>query len=906
MKAINLWKSLMLSAALLTAGAMTSCENETEGGDFKAEISTSLASNTPSVKAGQELEFTVTSNASWTATVEDPDQILTITPTSGKSGKTTVTATFAEGAQNGQKAAVTFSAASNVSGMTFYEKLLVTFYVKGDVVLSDEYMITNANELTAGEYYMAGYGKDGAEGNPDLFAEGPYHLWDGKQVSNDKANLETTNYRYADGVLTKVGTYGDPVLVTLEEGEGNSFYIKYNDQYLSTGDYDKGSLVLGSTKYAWEVSQLSDVEGYSDAVGIMMTGSNGTRFLGTGKAGSAMIRVYNSTNNFQGGLVFFTTKVTLEVEKGEPAETVHAGTADDPYSVADAIAKAKETGATATTDAYYIKGYVKTITENYAAQYGNATFSIVDDLNSNGASFGAYRVLYLNNQKWTDGQAVLSLGDEVILCGKIINYMGNTPQVANNTDGYLYQIVSTGHEVPEPDETPDSVVFESDDIFVCTADVSADGVYTLGANSTFNGKKATGFKLGTGSKVGKFTSGAVGVTGDHTLTLYGGAWNNAPGTLKVSVNGGGSVEGTAEYALAQNAGVKGNAPFTLTVNEGDKYTFQLKGLTATSTITFESVTDAYRVVVAGIHLDGYTGGGTVEPEPEQPGDYKHAGTEADPFSVADAIAKAKETGTTATSETYYISGKITSIKYTYSAQYGTATFDVVDDSSTTPFTAYAIKYFNNEKWVEGNTQINVGDEVVFAGKIVNYGGNTPETAQNSGYLVKLNGDTGNGGGTVEPEPEQPEPGQGGVDVLNNAFTGVGTVTVYTDWSGKTGTSGAVYAGRSAGDSGTIQLRSSGSNEGVVTTASGGKVTKIAVKWNDKTNAARTLDVYAKNSAYSSAADLFNSSNQGTKVATFKMTDGDQEIEINGDYTFIGFRSTSSALYLDEVKITWEK
>ena len=159
-----------------------------------------------------------------------------------------------------------------------------------------------------------------------------------------------------------------------------------------------------------------------------------------------------------------------------------------------------------------------------------------------------------------------------------------------------------GTTEPEPGEN----IFESDAAFVCSKDDSDNGVYTLSTskgNTTFNGEVATGFRLGTSGKVGKFVSAAVDVEGDHTLTLYGVAWKGEKGTLKVCVEGGGSVEGTDSYDLTSNDGAAANVPYTITVTESDYYTFNLKGLTAKSTIVFESTSEAKRVVVAGIHME---------------------------------------------------------------------------------------------------------------------------------------------------------------------------------------------------------------------------------------------------------------------------------------------------------------
>ena len=144
-----------------------------------------------------------------------------------------------------------------------------------------------------------------------------------------------------------------------------------------------------------------------------------------------------------------------------------------------------------------------------------------------------------------------------------------------------------------------------------------------------------------------------------------------------------------------------------------------------------------------------------------------------------------------------------------------------------------------------------------------------------------------------------------VDILTQSWTGV-TSTSYTNWSGKSGSaSSAVYAGNSAGGNSSIQLRSTNSNSGVVTTTSGGKVKKIVVTWNNNTTSGRTLNVYGKNSAYSQATDLYDNSKKGTLLGTI-VCGTSTELTITGDYTHIGFCSASGAMYLSEVKITWEK
>lgn len=148
-----------------------------------------------------------------------------------------------------------------------------------------------------------------------------------------------------------------------------------------------------------------------------------------------------------------------------------------------------------------------------------------------------------------------------------------------------------------------------------------------------------------------------------------------------------------------------------------------------------SYNDKIEVMNAYISTDG-GGSGT--------GGDSSTGTLESPLTASQAydIVAAMEGGKTSDAD-YYVKGKICSIKFTFSAQYGTATFNISDDGATggKEFIAYSCYYFGNQPWVEGNTQVQVGDEVVVCGKVVNYGGNTPEFASKKNYLVKLNSQT---------------------------------------------------------------------------------------------------------------------------------------------------------------------
>ena len=126
---------------------------------------------------------------------------------------------------------------------------------------------------------------------------------------------------------------------------------------------------------------------------------------------------------------------------------------------------------------------------------------------------------------------------------------------------------------------------------------------------------------------------------------------------------------------------------------------------------------------------------------------------------------------------------------------------------------------------------------------------------------------------------------------------------YTTWTGKTFSSEAVYAGCSYPTS-KIQLKSKDNVSGIVTTATGGKIKKIKVIWDSGSG---TLDVYGRNSAYSAATNLYNTSSDGTKLGSINYTNSSSgaELEINNDtVTYIGLRSNSGTIYISQIEITW--
>ena len=301
--------------------------------------------------------------------------------------------------------------------------------------------------------------------------------------------------------------------------------------------------------------------------------------------------------------------------EGNVAGPQGEGTLESPYNVGRAMEIIL--AGSYTEDMVYTKGIISELGEDGRAQYGNYTFSISDDGTTTGQLL-AYRCKYLNGKNFTTSDN-LAIGDEVIVCGQLINFKGNTPEIQS------CYIASLNGFMPEPPALKEGV-YASDAAFVCNIDNSNDAVYSLG-DTNVGGNDVSGFKLGTGSKAGVFTSAAIGVSGDKYLNFYAVAWNGKSATLYYRVQGG----ETMSQAVVANTGANNNAPYNgLVIAESDHFSVKLTGLQATDKIEFStdaSFTTAAndksgRALVFGIKLTdealggeagGNQGGETPEP-----------------------------------------------------------------------------------------------------------------------------------------------------------------------------------------------------------------------------------------------------------------------------------------------------
>lgn len=111
---------------------------------------------------------------------------------------------------------------------------------------------------------------------------------------------------------------------------------------------------------------------------------------------------------------------------------------DEPLNVEEAIAKCKEFGSTTSENNYYVKGIISSINE-VSLSYGNATFNISDNgENTPERVLTAYHIRDLYNKRF-EAEDKIKVGDVVVICGKLVNYRNNTPEI---TQGYIYSLDS--------------------------------------------------------------------------------------------------------------------------------------------------------------------------------------------------------------------------------------------------------------------------------------------------------------------------------------------------------------------------------------------------------------------------------------------------------------------------------
>ena len=188
-----------------------------------------------------------------------------------------------------------------------------------------------------------------------------------------------------------------------------------------------------------------------------------------------------------------------KVSGGGGGDTPGGGTVDNPYTVAQALDAVKDLKWTSntdyeSTDEVYVKGKISRIpsggTFTEGGTYGNASFYISDD-GAEANEFYCFRILYLGNKKFEEGQTDIKVGDEVVICGKLMNYKGNTPETVSGK-AYLYSLNSGsggGGDTPGGSSVSFATNSEAE-----TWNTDTDGTYGTGYAATTQGLKVGYYK----------------------------------------------------------------------------------------------------------------------------------------------------------------------------------------------------------------------------------------------------------------------------------------------------------------------------------------------------------------------------------------------------------------------------
>lgn len=228
-----------------------------------------------------------------------------------------------------------------------------------------------------------------------------------------------------------------------------------------------------------------------------------------------------------------------------------------------------------------------------------------------------------------------------------------------------------------------------------------------------------------------------------------------------------------------------------------------------------------------------------------------------------------------------------------------ATTASVSVSSNTDWTVEC-----SDSWVKDYTKSGNGDGAVE----LSFDANTTSADRTATITIKANDESLESYSVELIQGKAGEAGALKTDVLT-ADLFAATSTTYTAFANVSGSaSSAVYAGSTAKSrTGAIQIRSNKSADGIVTTTSGGNIRKVVVVWDSATSdkGDRILDVYGSATAYSSAADLYDSTTQGTKLGSITCGTA-TELEIPaGNYAFVGLRSQNGAMYLTSIELSYE-
>lgn len=411
MKAKYIILSLIASLAVLV-----SCEKE--AAHYLDEVTVSSSYVGVPVDGGSA---TITVNATSAWSIESEAAWLTVSPMSGTAGETTVTFSAPE-AIDGREATVALvcdgarqlinviQGVATVSPATCAEVIAgpdsKTYRVTGictriaNTQYGNWYLDDGTGEVyiygtvnASGKYDWANFnievGDEVTVEGPKTTYNGTVELVDAVFVSVSKSLIKVAATDPEDAVIPAAGGQ-----ITIElENKGNGLYVEVPEAA-------KSWLSL-----------------------VAVNGSTVTFSASANTSGPRDVTLVFSTTD---GKANYTASADI-VQMGT------LGTKENPFSVTEAIAYIAARGKDTLVDVY-VKGVVSKVLDAFSAQYGNASFWISEDGTYNDdlkLDFEAYRVLWLGNKKWAEGETRnVAVGDEVVLYGGLTLYKNTAETVS--------------------------------------------------------------------------------------------------------------------------------------------------------------------------------------------------------------------------------------------------------------------------------------------------------------------------------------------------------------------------------------------------------------------------------------------------------------------------------------------
>lgn len=387
------------------------------------------------------------------------------------------------------------------------------------------------------------------EPSGDGTAESPYNVARILELAGELEQGESLSEQvYITGVVVGIeenydSGYGNAEFTIADNEDSNNTFLVYRANYFDNERYSSGPILE-----------------FGDSVVVYGTVTNYNGTIETAQNGAYLVYLNGQTGEGN------------QPSTGEPEGD---GTQANPYNVAGVLAYLATFEANEVSENdVYIKGKVASIRENFdesAAQFGNATYEISDDGTDNN-TFLVYRSLYLGNTKYTSGQ-VLKEGDDVVICGKVTNYVGEQgystfETVANQS--YLYSLESnSGGAVAEGDgslENPFNAIAAYQYTAALGENETAGPVYIKGIISKVEEEYGTQYGNATYyiSADGTFDSADSGNQFYIFRSLY---LNNEKYTSGENISVGDEV---VVYGMVTN--YYGNTPETVT---GESYLYSL-------------------------------------------------------------------------------------------------------------------------------------------------------------------------------------------------------------------------------------------------------------------------------------------------------------------------------------------